>query len=179
MKLYGVENGSWPARNPGPQSWILRVREKLWRYQTMRFKGKFYALPRLDFGLNRATRIIFTTLRRALSLDLRVQIITTDHYIDDIIVKGGNRWLRWVFSWWGEVFEQNSPRSLRLPEYSANNRTVLEVRSWGVNEKTKSLCWMKRHDIFFYLWKIIGTLRSWLRFTCNYIKRSSKGSMRR
>lgn len=59
----------------------------------MRLKGKFYALTKLDFGLNRVNRIMFTTLRRALSLDLRVQI-ATDHYIDDIIVNDGNRWIR-------------------------------------------------------------------------------------
>ena len=50
------------------------------------YKGRYYALTRLGFGLSCAPRIITLVLGKILSLNDRVRR-GTDHYIDDIIVQ--------------------------------------------------------------------------------------------
>ena len=64
----------------------IHISEDLWKYQIVWYKGIYYALTRLGFGLSCAPRIITSILRKVLSLNDRVRH-GTDHYIDDIVVQ--------------------------------------------------------------------------------------------
>ena len=44
----------------------LRVSEKLWKYQLVRYKDKTYCLTRLGFGLNSAPKIMSMVLKEIL-----------------------------------------------------------------------------------------------------------------
>jgi transposase InsO family protein len=161
----------------------IRVNEKLWRYQTVMFKGKFYALTRLGFGLNSAPRIMSTILRKVLSLDPRIQA-ATDHYVDDIIV---NQDVASV----AEVSAHLARFGLRtkLPEEFDNARVLgLQLH----NHRGEELRWkrgntipvvdeqapMTRRDLFSICGRLVVhyPVASWLRIACSYIKRCSEGN---
>ena len=63
----------------------LHVGPKLWRYQAVCYKEKYYYLTRLGFGLNCAPRVMSVILAKVLELDTQVAK-GTDHYIDNILV---------------------------------------------------------------------------------------------
>ena len=64
----------------------IHIAKDLWKYQVVRYKGVYYALTRLGFGLLCAPRIMTSILGKVLSMDDRVRW-ATDHYIDDIVVQ--------------------------------------------------------------------------------------------
>ena len=47
----------------------IRVAEVLWKYQVVHYKGKFYYLTRLGFGLNCAPRAMSKILKFVLAQD--------------------------------------------------------------------------------------------------------------
>ena len=63
----------------------IHVAEDLWKYQVVRFHGKYYALTRLGFGLNVAPKIMTTIVRKVLSINDKIES-ATDSYIDDIVI---------------------------------------------------------------------------------------------
>ncbi|XP_067945155.1 uncharacterized protein [Watersipora subatra] len=64
----------------------IHFSKDLWKYEVMGYKGVYYALTQLDFGLSCASRIMTSILKKVLALDERVHC-DTDHYIDDIVVQ--------------------------------------------------------------------------------------------
>ena len=65
----------------------VRVHESLWRFQAVRHENKSYFLTRLGFGLASAPKIMQAIVKKVLEQDAEIAN-NTDHYIDDIIVKG-------------------------------------------------------------------------------------------
>ena len=56
----------------------LHVKEELQRYQTVEYKGRYYELTRLGFGLNCAPKIMTAVLGKVLSLDPRLTRLPTN-----------------------------------------------------------------------------------------------------
>lgn len=63
----------------------VHIEKALWPFQTIRFRGRLYALTRLGFGLCTAPKIMTAVLQAALDQDVEVRR-GTSFYIDDIIV---------------------------------------------------------------------------------------------
>ena len=63
----------------------IHVEKALWPYQTVRYKGKRFALTRLGFGLSVAPSVMQTVLDAAMSQDSRVAADVST-YVDDILV---------------------------------------------------------------------------------------------
>ena len=63
----------------------LHVDRSLWKHQVVQYKGAFYHLTRLGFGLNCAPKIMSCILDRVLTMNPNVRA-ATDSYIDDILV---------------------------------------------------------------------------------------------
>ena len=60
----------------------LFVARELWKHQAVRYKGAFYYLTRLGFGLSSAPKIMSLILKKVVSLDPVIHL-GTDFYIDD------------------------------------------------------------------------------------------------
>ena len=65
----------------------VHVANDLRRFQMVKYKGTLYVMPRMDFGLNVAPKIMSKIISAVLALDEEV-LKATDHYIDDIWVDG-------------------------------------------------------------------------------------------
>ena len=63
----------------------ISVADECSKYQTVKFKGNFYKLIRLEFGLNCAPEIMKAVVSKVLSLDEKISK-ATDHYYDDVII---------------------------------------------------------------------------------------------
>ena len=63
----------------------IHFAKDLWKYQVVRFHAQNYALTRLGFGLNVATKIMTAIVRKVLSMNIKTES-ATDSYIDYIIV---------------------------------------------------------------------------------------------
>ena len=63
----------------------VHVHPSLWRFQTVMFRGRRWALTRLGFGLNIAPLAMKSVLSTVLSLDARVKQGTSS-YVDDVLV---------------------------------------------------------------------------------------------
>ena len=63
----------------------IHVDKNLWKHQIVSYRGKYFYLTRLGFGLNCAPIIMSRILEKVLSLT-DVIAAGTDNYIDDILV---------------------------------------------------------------------------------------------
>ncbi|XP_076055165.1 uncharacterized protein LOC143033558 [Oratosquilla oratoria] len=63
----------------------IHVTKKLWKYQLVKYKGKFYCLTRLGFGLSSAPKIMTRILKTVLEKTEAMKK-GTDSYLDDILV---------------------------------------------------------------------------------------------
>ena len=159
----------------------LRADPALWTHQVMQFRGKFYYLTRVGFGLNCAPKIMSTILQKVLSLDSTI-LSGTDHYIDDILV---NESIVSV----GTVVKhlQNYGPQTKAPERIDGARILgLQVDR---NEVNGSLRWSRgniipkvgdritRRELFSICGQLIGhyPVAGWIRVACGFVKRHSKG----
>ena len=160
----------------------IRVHEDLWKHQSVQFKGKFYALTRLGFGLNCAPRIMSVILRKVLSLDARIES-ATDHYIDDIVVNESIVSVAEVSSHLAryglrtkpaETFETSRVLGLQLYEDKGNG---LSWKRGNVIPKGLDQNSLTKRELFSICGKLIGhyPVVGWLRVACSFIKRHSDG----
>ena len=159
----------------------IRINKDLRNYQTVSFKGEYYTLTRLGFGLSCAPRIMSTILRQVLSLDPRIQGVT-DHYIDDIVVNEDVASVAEVSAHLAKYGLQTKP-----PEDFGTSR-ILGLQLYG--DRKGDLRWKRgnaipsineqgtsRRELFSVCGKLVGhyPIAGWLRIACSYIKRCSDG----
>ena len=63
----------------------IHVKKSLWRFQTVVFRGRRWAMTRLGFGLNVSPSVMKAVLAKVLSMDPDVERGTST-YVDDILV---------------------------------------------------------------------------------------------
>lgn len=159
----------------------INIDESFWKYQVVKFKGQYYTLTRLGFGLNVAPKIMSAVLKKVLSLEPKISS-ATDSYIDDIIVNND------IVS--GEevvIFLRKYGLDAKPPEKIENAR-VLGLR---LVKKDDELIWKRDNDyileeekedssesptkrkIFSICGKLIGhfPVAGWLRPACSFLKR--------
>jgi ribonuclease HI len=167
-------------RNAYLQLW---VRPDLRKYQVVVFKGVYYELTRLGFGLNCAPKIMSAVLRKVLSLD-PVIFAATSHYIDDIIVDTSVVSLQAVSAHLEKYGLITKP-----PERIEESRVLGLQMSRGPDGR---LVWhrgnsvpevlvsenLTRRELFSLCGKLVGhyPVAGWQRTACSYIKRHSAGS---
>ena len=161
----------------------LHVKRSLWRYQVVQFKGVYYSLTRLGFGLNCAPKIMSAVLRLVLSLDPDIKE-ATDHYIDDIVVNTDLVSLERVSQHLQrhgletkrpEEFEQARVLGLQLSRRPSDNE-IWWTRGNALPQVDGSA--MTRRELFSVCGKLVGhyPVVGWLRVACSYIKRHAAGS---
>ena len=103
----------------------IRIRDSLWPYQTVSFRGRRYCLTRLGFGLNVAPLIMRAVLDCVLSQD-PVIWKGTSAYVDDILVNEDVVTASHVEQHL-EKYELTSTPHVRLAE----GGRALDLRVWG------------------------------------------------
>ena len=159
----------------------IRVAEELWRYQIVLYKGKYYCLTRLGFGLNCAPRIMSSILKSVLGQSGRVKMATSS-YIDDILVDVTKLPAEDLIQHLGRYgLETKPPEPLdggaALGLKIHKNRYGDLMFSRG-NELPVTVDNLTRRDLFSVCGKLVGhyPIAGWLRVACSYIKRRAEGT---
>ena len=154
----------------------IRIRDSLWPYQTMSFRGRRYCLTRLGFGLNVAPLIMRAVLDCVLSQD-SVVWKGTSAYVDDILVNEDVVTTSHVEQHL-EKYGLTSTPHVRLAE----GGRALGIRVWG---EQGDLVWRRdnavldvpreltRRNVFSYCGKLTGhyPVCGWLRIATAFMKR--------
>jgi ribonuclease HI len=161
----------------------LGVSEHLWKYQIVKYKGQFYSLTRLGFGLNSAPRIMMRILREVLSKDERIERATS-HYIDDIMVNEDVASAEEVVAHLARFgLEAKTPEALaggRVLGLRLNECQSGELIFSRGNTLPESIdVGITRRQLFSLCGKLVGhyPIVGWLRLACSYIKRLAEGYM--
>ena len=161
----------------------LHIDPVLWKHQIVSYKGRYFYLSRLGFGLNSAPRIMSRILEKVLSLNDKIQS-GTDNYLDDILVNED------VVS--AEEVSRHLARfglEAKPPERIGEGGKVLglAVKRSG----NGGLCWgramelpsselppsLTRRELFSICGQLVGhnPVAGPLRIACSFIKRQSEG----
>ena len=154
----------------------IHVKKSLWRYQTVVFRGRRWALTRLGFGLNVSPAVMKAVLGKVLSMNADVERGTST-YIDDILVNE-------------EIVTAEQVRShlsrfglvTKDPEHVKDGARLLGLHVWRERDE---LQWRREDDVgelpleltrrsvFSICGKLLGhfPVCHWLRVAVAYIKR--------
>ena len=154
----------------------IHVNKSLWRFQTVMFQGRRWALTRLGFGLNVAPAVMKAVLGKVLSMDADVERGTST-YVDDILVNE-------------DVVTAEQVRShlcgfglvTKDPERVKRGARLLGLQVWGErgmlqwrreNDVDELPVMMTRRSVFSVCGKLLGhfPVCNWLRVAVAYIKR--------
>ena len=159
----------------------VRVDEKFWKYQVIHYKGKYYKLTRLGFGLNSAPKIMSTIVAKVLSLDIQIGQ-ATDNYIDDIYIDKSKVEVEQVIKHlrkYGlnvkDPKDINGSKVLGLTLKKDHMGQLKWSRGGSVVEP--QLDSLSKRELFSICGKLIGhyPVVGWLRCACSYIKRNAPG----
>ena len=159
----------------------IRVAERLWRHQLVKYNGKIFALTRLGFGLNVAPRIMTVVLKHALAQNEVVRD-GTNPYVDDILVnvsKVSSSEVSDHLKKYGlqskkpEKLDGGAALGLKLSRKEGGTLTF----SRG-NVVPDIPAKVSRRELFSICGKMVGhyPIAGWLRVACSYVKRCSEGS---
>ena len=158
----------------------IKVSEKLWPYQLVRYEGRTYCLTRLGFGLNCAPRI----MSKILKVVLKKKDATGNYaspYIDDILVDESKLSVAELVSHLnGYGLATKPPESLEngaalgLKLNSVNGELVFQ-RGNKVPEVPAKVT---RRGLFSVCGTLVGhyPIAGWLRVACSFIKRNAEGA---
>ena len=157
----------------------LKVNEKLWKYQLVRYKNKTYCLTRLGFGLNSAPKIRSIILKTVLERMEKEGAVSS--YIDDILVNE-------TIVTAAEVVAHLKCFGLaaKLPETldggAALGLKLKRSKAGGLefqrgNQIPEAKQYLSRRELFSICGKLTGhyPVAGWLRTACSYIKRHAEG----
>ena len=159
----------------------LHVDRALWKHQVVRYKGMYYFLTCLGFGLSSAPKIMSRILEIMLSLDEEVKK-GTDHYIDDVMVNED------VVSA-TKVASHLSRFGLRTKPVEKLQGTKVLGLQINLDPCTQKLVWSRgnalsvvgsvttRRELFSLCGQLVGhnPVAGWLRVACGFVKRNSEG----
>ena len=163
----------------------LHINPSLRKHQAVRFKGKYYFLTRLGFGLNCSLRIMNRILQEVLALNDRVRL-ATDNYLDDIVVNedvaSADLVKRHLQNFGLEVkpFEDFNEGSKVLG--LAVKRSASGELRWSRGNPVSSIVVqegsLSRRELFSVCGQLVShyPVAGWLRVACSFIKRVSEGS---
>lgn len=161
----------------------LYVDQKQWKHQVVQFKGKFYYLTRLGFGLSSAPRIMSRILQEVLSMKELIRT-GTSNYLDDILVNND------VVS--PECVEKHLHDYGLKVKPSQSLQQGARILGLQVELSNEKLYWKRanqipsapdlnnnfsRRELFSLCGQLVGhyPVANWLRVACGYVKRSSNG----
>ena len=162
----------------------IHVAPDLWKYQVVQYKGKYYSLTRLGFGLSCAPRVMTMILSKVLSMNERIRR-GTDHYIDDIIVQEkvvSASEVRKHLATYG--LETKDPESLNGGKVlgvslTAGEGEQLKMSRGSPIDELEVGDKLTKRQLFSLCGRLIGhyPVAGWLRPYCSYLKRlGSDGS---
>jgi hypothetical protein len=162
----------------------IHVHKEMWPYQSCIINNKKYALTRMGFGLNIAPTIMTEIVRWILNSDTRMRE-NTDSYIDDIYVNESFisvEEVEKVFNNFGLICKK--PENLS----QANEVRVLGMKvfkdqhvvRWKRDNQVRDeldVESISRRELYSLCGQLVGIhpVASWLRPSCSYLKRLSKG----
>ena len=159
----------------------LHVDKTLHNSQIVQYKGKFYYLTRLGFGLNVAPKIMSKILEKVLSMDETIDE-ATDNYVDDIVVdkdlvtpeRVAEHLLKYGLVT-KRVEELDGSKVLGLQVALTASNQLLWFRGNVVKEVGQHVT---RRELFSICGHLVGhyPVASWLRVACGFVKRSATGS---
>jgi hypothetical protein len=153
----------------------IHIAPHLWKFQVVKFKGEYYCLTRLGFGLNVAPKIMSSIVNKVLSMDPIVRR-ATDSYVDDIVVNEQIVSSDVVIKLLGKYGLSAKPaepldggRVLGLRLRRMDGKLV-----WCRDNKVKPVDEVKtKKDVFSLCGQLIGhyPVAGWLRPACSFVKR--------
>ena len=158
----------------------IRVSKELWKYQIVNYKGRFYCLTRLGFGLNCAPRIMSSILKSILGKSGRVKGATSS-FVDDICVNVTKVSAEEVIQHLGRFGLVTKPpvpldggSALGLKIHRDETGELMFSRGNELPVVSGSLT---RRELFSVCGKLVGhyPIAGWLRVACSYIKRRAEG----
>ena len=162
----------------------IHVDRSQWKHQVVQFKGRYYYLTRVAFGLSSAPRIMSKILEAVLRMDNAIRK-ASDNYLDDIIVNESLVPAETV-----RRHLQKYGLMAKAPEKLRNGTKVLGL--WVSRSSNGDMIWkrasppplpsiveatMTRRQLFSICGQLVGhhPVAGHLRVACSYIKRISEG----